>query len=415
MIELAPANIAEGRAFVDALLDAEPNRLDEPFRVALSDQTEGHPLFLAELLRALRDRGDLFLDQQGAWVARQGIDWSAFPKKAEGVIGERISRLEQPDREILDAASVEGDVFTAEVLASVLGQDPRSIIGRLANLDREQGLVRSAGVRRVRQQRLSSYAFRHHLVHQYLYQSMDASRRAYFHEDVAKALATLYADQDDEILGQLAHHYRESGATELALQYAIRAGDRASRLYANADAVTHYSSAVSLLPMVDGDSPQLIEVYRRRGRALELSGQPQGALANYEEMEGVGRQRGDAALELAALTAQSVLLAIPTVTHDPEKGRRLAEKALGLAREAGDKAAEARVLWTLLLINRYTSHPSEAVAYGEESLRSARQLESREQLAFTLHDLAGVYWMTGNAPKAAEAYAEGAPTVAGTR
>jgi tetratricopeptide (TPR) repeat protein len=406
LIELAPATSAEGRAFVDALLDAEPNRIDEQFRDSLWRHTEGHPLFLAELLRALRERGDLFPDEQGVWVARKGIDWSTFPKRAEGMIGERIGRLEKPEREILDAASVEGETFTAEVLAHVLSQDPRSIVGRLAELDREQGLVSSAGIRRVRQQRLSSYSFRHHLVQQFLYQSIDASRRAYFHEDVAKALETLFADQDDEILGQLAHHYREAGASELALQYAIRAGDRASRLYANADAVTHYSSAISLMPMVEAESHQIIEVYRRRGRALELSGQPQNALSNYEEMEAVGQQRADNALVLAALTAQSVLLALPTVTHDPEKGRRLAGIALGLARDAGDKAAEARVLWSLLLISRYTGHPNEAVAYGEESIISARQLDSHEQLAFILHDLAGVYWMVGNAPKAAEAYAE---------
>ncbi len=406
MIELAPANTAEGRGFVDALLDAEPNRLDESFRVALYDQTEGHPLFLAELLQALRERGDLFQDQQGTWACRPGIDWSTFPKKAEGVIGERISRLEQADRDILDAASVEGEAFTAEVLAIVLGQDPRSIVGRLASLDREHGLVNNTGVRRVRQQRLSSYTFRHHLVRQYLYQSIDRSRRAYFHEDVAKALETLYADQDDDILGQLAYHYREAGTTEVALQYAIRAGDRASRLYANADAVGHYTSAISLVPEVGADSHQLIEVYGRRGRALELAGQSQKALANYEEMETIGRQRDDNALLLAALTAQSVLLAIPTVTYDPEKGRRLAGTALGLARAAGDRAAEARVLWSLLLISRYTGRPNEAVAYGEELLVSARQLASHEQLAFILHDLAGVYWISGNLAKAEESYAE---------
>ena len=406
MIELAPASIAEGRAFVDALLDFEPNRLDEPFRSALYDQTEGHPLFLAELLRELRDRGDLYLDPQGAWSARPGIDWSAFPKRAEGVIGERISRLEQPDRDILDCACVEGEAFTAEVLAIVLGQDPRSIVGRLASLDREHGLVSNTGVRRVRQQRLSSYSFRHHLVRQYLYQSIDPSRRAYFHEDAAKALETLYADEDDDILGQLAYHYREAGTAELALQYAVRAGDRASRLYANTDAVGHYSSALSLFPMAGADIGQLIEVYRRKGRALELSGQSQMALANYEEMETVGQREGVAPLVLAALTAQSVLLALPTVTHDPEKGRRLAGKALELARDAGDKAAEARVLWSLLLISRYTGHPNEAAAYGEESLVSARQLESQEQLAFILHDLAGVYWILGNLPKAEAAFAE---------
>ena len=49
-------------SFVDALLDTEPNSLDEGFRQALIQHTDGHALFTAELLRAMQERGDLVRD-----------------------------------------------------------------------------------------------------------------------------------------------------------------------------------------------------------------------------------------------------------------------------------------------------------------------------------------------------------------
>ena len=405
-IELASGSPSDSRAFVDAFLNAAPNRLDDTFRQSLSRHTEGHPLFTTELLRTMREQGDLFQDEEGRWAARPGIDWSAFPKRAEGVVGERIARLEEADRRILQVASLEGDAFTAEVVATVLGHDPREIVGALSGrLDREQGLVSGAGVRREGEQQLSSYTFRHHLVQQYLYESMDAAERSYLHEDMAKALGSVYGESE-AIVGQLAWHYRQAGIADRAFDYSVRAGDQAGRVHAHADAVTHYSNAVGLLHSYKATLEELMHLFRRWGRALELSGQPKQALENYEEMEALARQREDLPLELASLTARAVLHAIPTIAHDPERGRALADKALRLARLSGDRAEEAKVLWSLLLINRFTGHLVEAVAFGEESLVHARHLGPSEQLAYTLHDLAEAYWRLGESEKATTAVAE---------
>jgi len=406
-LELTPGSPAEAQAFVDAVLDLEPNRLDEAFRQALFRHTEGHPLFIAELVQALRERGDLFQEEGGRWVARSTIDWDSLPHRVEGVVGERIARLEQSEQLLLQAASVEGDTFTAEVVARVLSEEPRQVVGALSgNLGREQGLVSGTGSRRVGQQRLSFYAFRHHLVQQYLYQSMDAAQRAYYHEDVAKALVEMYGEQAGDIVGQLAWHYREAEVADLAFKYSVIAGDRASSLSANADALTHYTSAHELLTLYEAGSDELIHLFGQRGRALELSGQPRQALENYSEMEDIGRRRPDPRLVLASLTAQSVLFAVPTVIQNPDESRRLAEQALGLARDAGDRATEARLLWVLLMIQRFTGHPREAVTYGEESLARARELESREQLAYTLHDLSMAYLMLGETEQARSAVEE---------
>ena len=66
---------AEGRAFVEALVDSEPNRLGAAFRESLYRQTGGHALFTVELWRGLKQRGDLLRDDEGAagWRGRRWI------------------------------------------------------------------------------------------------------------------------------------------------------------------------------------------------------------------------------------------------------------------------------------------------------------------------------------------------------
>ncbi len=108
---------AEGRLLVDSLLDAEPNQLGEAFRAALYQQTGGHPLFTIELLRDVQERGALARDDAGRWVVAPSLDWSSLPARVEGAIGERIGRLDARLRELLQVASVEGEEFTAEVVA----------------------------------------------------------------------------------------------------------------------------------------------------------------------------------------------------------------------------------------------------------------------------------------------------------
>jgi tetratricopeptide (TPR) repeat protein len=406
-IDLSTAERTEYETFVDQLLDTEPNLLDKAFRQALYERTEGHPLFTVELIRTLKESGDLRQDESGRWTADQEIDWSALPKRVEGVVAERVARIDESDRKLLEVASVEGDPFTAEVVARVLDLEPRRVVGRLGSeLTREQGLVTGAGVRRVGSQRLSAYSFKHRLFQEYVYGLMDEAERTYMHEDVAHALLDLYGDEDREIIGQLAYHYRKAGVAEQAFKYSVAAGDQAFSVFAAADAAAYYASAVDVLDSVEASAEDLLHLFLNYGRALELSGKNRRALECYEQLERVAADREDKRLLLASLTARSVLRSIPTSAHHPEESRRLATRALELAREMSDADSEARILWSLMLIDWHSGHPAQAVVSGEESLDIARRLGREERLAFTLQDLAPSYWALGQREKARSSLAE---------
>jgi predicted ATPase len=121
LLDLDTTDSDSGRAFVSALLDTEPNELDDAFREAFFHQTSGHALFSVELLREMQARQDLVRDATGHWRQRQAVDWDTLPARVEAVVARRLNGLEPALRDVLSAASVEGEVFTAEIVAQVLG------------------------------------------------------------------------------------------------------------------------------------------------------------------------------------------------------------------------------------------------------------------------------------------------------
>jgi predicted ATPase len=397
VIDLGAPSAGEGRAFVDALVDSEPNRLDDAFRRELYARTEGHPLFTIELLRTLEERGNLVKDSGGRWVQAASLDWEMLPGRVEGVIAERLGRLPDRSREALTVGSVMGQDFAAQVVAQVEDVPERELVTVLAReLDKRHHLVEETGEVRVGKHFLSWYRFAHVLFQQYLYNDMSAGERRLLHGDVARVLETLYTDHTDEIAAELARHTQEAGEDEKAVEYLIQAGDGAFCAYAQEEAAAYYTRALDLGRSGVATQEQLLHLYTRRGRAFELSDAYDRALANYEEMQTLAQARRDRNLELEALMLRALAYSVGSGVRDLRKAQALALDALALAGATGDRAAEARIDWILLLVNRFGSEGvGKAIEYGERSLALARELGLKEQLAFTLLDLTTAYLMHG--------------------
>ncbi len=242
--------------FVNALLDSEPNRFDDTFREKLFHISRGHPLFTVELLRHMRARNNLVQDTVGRWFESPNMDWTVLPPRVEAVIGERLSRLPPPLQEVLKVASVEGESFTAEVVARIQGLEVHTTIRQLSGvLDKQHQLVRSLGSERVGQRRLSLYQFRHILFQKYLYYNLTEAEHAYLHELVGIELERLYGEQTETVASQLAHHFEAAGIMEKAVKYLHQAGDRAVRLAASEVAISQYIKALALFDNLT-DTPE---------------------------------------------------------------------------------------------------------------------------------------------------------------
>ncbi len=325
---------ADGRLFVDALLDSEPNRLDAHFRETLYRHTEGHALFTVELLRGLKARGALVQDADGAWCEGTPPAWDRLPPRVEAIVAERIERLPGEWRLLLDAACVEGEVFTAELLAQLSALDERRVAWALREvLRRRHHLVQADVQLRVppHGQRLSRYRFAHALYQKYLYGALDSVERAYLHEQVAGALERLYGPAADAIAAQLAWHCEQAGNVEKAIHYRQQAGDRAMTLPAMEEAIAHYSRALALLatlPATRQTAPQHAE----RERALRVA-----LVAPLNVVRGWGGPEATNAIARAyalSRTADGSAGLLETVLLiQVHAGQAALEKALGLGTE----------------------------------------------------------------------------------
>lgn len=249
-IDMGRVQEAEGRRFVDDLIDTERNRLGDKFRQRLFQHTGGHPLFTVELLRALQERKEkgVVKDKQGYWVEGSALDWKTLPPKVEGVIKERIKRLAKNLYDILSVASVEGQTFTPQVVARVNVSDELDLLRNLSQeLEKRHRLVHESTEFKIGSRFISNYRFNHALLQQYLYDELGSRERRLLHSRIASLLEELYEGQTYGIAPQLAHHYMEGGEGKKAVEYLLQAGDRALKMYASQEATEAYHSAIRLL------------------------------------------------------------------------------------------------------------------------------------------------------------------------
>jgi tetratricopeptide (TPR) repeat protein len=269
------------------------------------------------------------------------------------VIAERIGRLAQPLRAALRVASVEGELFTAEVMARVRMTDEREMLGRLSReLDRRHGLVHIEAIERLGGQRVSRYRFRHYLCQKYLYDSLDKGERAYLHEDVGNVLEALYGDRANEISMRLARHFQEAGLIEKAIHYLHQAGERALQLSAYQETFAHLIRGLVLL-MELPDTPKRAELEL----ALQLSlGIAQVGLKGYgSDIKKTYTRARDLCQQMGKMTQLGRVVGELAVHYyvlaEFRRARDLAEEALSLAQQAADPLLVALGHWYLGFIS----------------------------------------------------------------
>jgi DNA-binding SARP family transcriptional activator/pimeloyl-ACP methyl ester carboxylesterase len=383
IIDLAKYDQLEGRAFVDAFLDTELNRLDDAFRQALHQKTGGHPLFTVELLREMESRGDLAQDDAGIWYQGQDLDWEKLPARVEAVISRRVDRLDEVSRAILNVASVEGELFTAEVVARVLRLEERSLLSTLSGpLGKQRRLVRERGEAKAGNRYLSLYQFGHILFQQYIYRQLSIGERRSLHGEVAGALAALHADNLDEVIVQLAHHYAAAGDSAKAVPCWRRAGELAFEKASLPDAARHYHSALTHLP--HDDEMGRAEILCRLGECQWVLGQHQAAIetlrAGYDLFQKLGYNQGSAA-------TQRLLGRVYWESGQQDLAGQSFRLALAITENERESKERAWALAGMSTYQMQIEHWDESIRLGEEALALARHLGDDELVIQCLCDL----------------------------
>jgi tetratricopeptide (TPR) repeat protein len=227
------------------------------------------------------------------------------------------------------------------VVAAVLGADVSATVQQLSQeLVRQHRLVAVESVRRLGEQRLAGYRFRHILFQQYLYASLDDIERAQLHEAVAQALATLHQPEPEAlsaIAGELAWHYREAGILDKAALYHCRAGNYAIQVAAMDVAETHFQEGLTLLART------LAATAHAR---LELN------------------------LRMGLITVQTITQGYGAITVE-----QALTQAQHLCRLLGDEPALFRVLWHLWQLHFQRGNMRKAQTIATEALAIAQRTQ----------------------------------------
>jgi predicted ATPase/class 3 adenylate cyclase len=356
-------------------------------RDLIIEKADGNPFFIEELIRSLIETKQI-VRENSHWKAVGEDTKVSIPNTLRGVLSARIDRLPETSKHVLQNAAVIGRLFDLRVLKRLT-----SLNGGLAS--HIQYLKEASFIEAM----LNEYAFRHVLIQEAAYDSILIKNRVELHRQIGETMEELYVGRVEEFAPLLAYHFYTAQDSR-SLQYDLLAGEKAARLYANAEAATHFSRALEVAKRINAEMDQIVHLHTQLGSVLELSGKYQQALTKYDEMLVLGTERHDRAVELSALMAKATVYSTFTEVHNPGLSEQMLLRALGISQEIGDTSAQARLSWNLMLNYLFSKRPDQALEHGQLALSLARESDNREQLAYVLNDLCRLYTCRGEFEKA---------------
>ncbi|MEX0339455.1 MAG: AAA family ATPase [Arenibacterium sp.] len=237
-----------GRLSGDHVSQLIGNMLHRPVEAGLIedlvDRTDGVPLFVEELARALMEKSD-------------GALGDAIPHSLQGVLLERLERVSRSSRTLALIASVIGRDFDGDILAAVSGLDQQELDAALQELRRANIIYESS-------RDAGGFAFRHALIQDAAYQAILRSKKRSLHGLVARSLEKLRASEVAREPELLARHYTEAGEATLALESWNSAARRALERSATYEAVSHAAEALAVSEEMAGQGEVLPDVAKAR-------------------------------------------------------------------------------------------------------------------------------------------------------
>lgn len=345
----------------------------------LHEITGGNPFFVDEVVR--------LLEAGSGWIAADKTKdpLLRMPEEVRAVVRRRVATLPVEAVNVLRTAAVLGREFDVHVLQRASRLSP----GRLLEL---LGDATAVGVVAEVSQSRRRYAFAHEVTRETLYDDLPAGRRLELHRSVGDLLQTAYEHDLDPHLSEIARHLYLAaplGDADTALDFLVRAGDRAARLFAYEEAAMHYRQAVELLAETSRvPAVRRAELRLRLGDAQWRSGNGAAARETFEEGIQESRRLGDG--EMLARAALGYVTALGGFLLYARfevggTGVGLLVEALA-ALPPGDTSLRAQLLAHLALEMWSGSEPvEERVAVSGQALEMARRVGDSEALVTALH------------------------------
>ena len=346
----------------------------------LHEITGGNPFFVGEVVRLLVDE-DLLdrLDDTSK------DPFLRIPEEVRALIRRRVATLPREAVAVLRVAAVIGRDFDVHLLQRTSRLTPARLLAVL----REAAAV---GVIAELPSTPRRYTFAHELVRETLHDDLPPARRLELHREVGLLLESAYGDDLDPHLSEIARHLYLAapvGDAGEALDYLVRAADRAAAVFAYEEAAVHYRHALELLaPAGDASGARRSELLLSLGDAQWRAGDGAEARTTFEEAiecaRGLGNGQLLARAALGYVTALGGFLLYARFEVGGT-GVGLLEEALA-ALPPGDSSLRSHLLAHLALEMYSGNEPGERrVGVSQEAIEMARRLGDSEALVTALH------------------------------
>jgi tetratricopeptide (TPR) repeat protein len=327
-------------------------------------KTGGNPLYVEELLNAMREAGVVEVNNGAVQIKRSSGQAMELPRTLRGLVSSRVGKLPPSQRLILQLAVTFGSRFVPELVARASEHDEAFVRQALGVLE-ERDIVRATGP--------SEFTFAHELVREVLYESIPLDERPVLHAAVARAIETLRPAELDAAVDRLAHHHREAGHREQAIGYLVRAAERFESEYAVEPALEAYLQAIDLL--AHGSSPDRTHMLMLYARVGELALRARSADQVAERLA--------SALELAEELGRDEYVARFAMMRGRllnklsrfQEGRMWLERAHTVARKRGDRGLERDVALAAAEAHARNGEYTAVIQYVNEALELARATE----------------------------------------
>ncbi len=322
----------------------------------LHGRSDGNPFLMLEMIAHLRENGRLVVEGEGLEL-KGSLEEAAVPSTIRDLVGLKLGRLEEEQRESMEAAAVLGFEFDAALLAKVLDEKRIKLFQRLATLERKHRLIRSGGQ--------SAFRFASRQLYEAIYEGISPGLRGEYHSLVADTIEVALSEEEREAQGPDAY------ALLRHLHLADRTLEADPFLEAALEHMAGNLHPTDAAPFLERVSPQFSKAAPQKRFLLAMR------LWGFYEL-------------LGARAAQL----------------RVLEAAREMADLLGDRGAQARVHACLGATAFYTGDYARAQAEVEIALPLAREASDRKWESTSLHALGSVAWRRGDLRTAATHWKE---------
>jgi hypothetical protein len=378
-ISLAPLSDGECGQLIEGLLGS--TALPTILRTRITAVAEGNPLFVEEMLRMLVDDGRIVREGEGegrTWIGSSDLADVRVPPTISALLSARLDRLSDPERAVVEAASVAGtEVHRGALRALLPGSALASLDTNLRSLTRKE-LITPA---RSSLPGEDAYRFRHLLIRDAAYDAIPKADRAALHRSFADWLEAVAGERVIEQEGIVGHHLERAHRyrAELGLPEDLELRLRAARVLGAAGAhaidAGDVRAAVELLrpaaTLAKGDEMEL-EILVHLEDALDETAEYDEARAVLGRMVELAGTAGDPVFDMRVRLTESWAQARRNPEeYDDDADRRLAEAAMWTFREHGARQYEPLALARLANVEWNVGRMVRSVELQDEALEIA--------------------------------------------